>query len=208
MARIDDFFQAREIARKELAEKDIDSVAEFSGALLDDNGGGRSLCIRFLNREVSVSWPEMEILRRDSGEAVPLQEQVLILHYLNGVCDSGTDRNTGEWISFQDLPDGRFYMEAFIKRAKQPLIKAFGPDPKGLAEAGARIYNATPMGFGDCSVLVRVLPMAAVVLVLWQGDDEFPADGNILFDKGIADIMSAEDIAFLAGLVVYPLIKI
>jgi hypothetical protein len=47
--------------------------------------------------------------------------------------------------------------------------------------------------------------MIPVVLVLWQGDEEFPPDGNILFDRSISKILPAEDIAWLAGMVVYPL---
>ncbi|MBW1912080.1 MAG: DUF3786 domain-containing protein, partial [Deltaproteobacteria bacterium] len=50
------------------------------------------------------------------------------------------------------------------------------------------------------------LPLAPLALVLWKGDDEFPPEGNILFDKNISKILSAEDMAWLAGMAVYPLI--
>jgi hypothetical protein len=43
-------------------------------------------------------------------------------------------------------------------------------------------------------------------LIIWKGDDEFPPEGNILFDRNILQILSAEDIAWLSGMVVYPLI--
>ena len=45
-----------------------------------------------------------------------------------------------------------------------------------------------------------------MLLILWKGDDEFPPEGSILFDRGINKILSAEDIAWLSGMVVYPLI--
>jgi len=38
-----------------------------------------------------------------------------------------------------------------------------------------------------------------------DGRREFPPDGNILFDANIKDILPVEDIAFLAGTVVYKL---
>jgi hypothetical protein len=208
MARIDDFILARDLSRRELAEKDINSVAIYSGAVLNINSedNSKSLLISFLNRDVIVSWPEMGFSHNDSGDEVPIQQQVLLLHYMNGVCNYGAQGGSGEWVSFQDLPDGRFYMGAFLKRAKEPLVRTFGLNPAKMVEAAAKIYNATPMEYGDFSVVIKALPMVSVVLVLWQGDDEFPAEGNILFDRGITGILSAEDIAWLAGAVVYPLV--
>lgn len=208
MARIDDFIQARALSIKELAEKDVNSVARFSGSVLNHKGEGRliSLSIRFLNRDMIISWPDMEFSYNVSEDEVPIQQQVLLLHYLNGACNSRTVKNGGEWVSFQDLPEGRFYMDAFIKRAKDPLLRTFGTNPKKMAELATRIYNATPVDFGDFSAVVKALPMVPVVLVLWQGDDEFPPEGNILFDRSISNILPTEDIAWLAGMVVYPLV--
>lgn len=208
MTRIDDFIQARALSRKELAEKDINSVTRFSGAILNLNSEGqlRSLSLRFLNKDIIISWPEMELACKGSDDEVPIQQQVLILHYLNGASNPRAVEIRGEWISFQDLPEGRFYMDAFIKRAKEPLLRTFGVNPKKMADLASRIYNATPMDFGDFSAAVRALPLVPVVLVLWQGDDEFPPEGNILFDRGISGILPAEDIAWLAGMIVYPLV--
>ena len=136
---------------------------------------------------------------------MPVQQQVLILHYLQGSMTSQGMSATGEWISFQDVPDGRFYMGAFLKRAKDPLVKTFGPKPDRLTEVSSKAYNASPLDFGDFSVLVHAFPRVPVALVLWEGDDEFPPEGNILFDRSISHILSAEDIAWLAGMVIYPL---
>jgi hypothetical protein len=205
MARVDDFFQARELSKRELTKKDISSVALFSGSHTGKDQPD-SLSIRFLNRDITISWPDMEFAYHGSDNEVPIQDQVLLLHYLKGTIDSGSRENTGEWVSFQDLPDGRFYMDAFLRRAKDPLLKTFGANPKKMMELASRMYDASPMDYGDFSVIINALPLVPVVLVLWQGDDEFPPEGNILFDRGISNILSAEDTAWLAGAVVYPLV--
>lgn len=208
MARVDDFIQARSLSVKELEGKDIESIARFSGAAMNHDGTGHlsAISLRFLNRDVIISRPDMKFSFKDTGDEVPIQQQVLLLHYLVGAGNSVEGEAGGGWVSFQDLPEGRFYMDAFINRAKEPLLRAFGSDPKKMAELAVRMYNASPMEFGDFSVVVRALPMIPVVLVLWQGDDEFPPEGNILFDSNISGILPAEDIALLAGLVVYPLV--
>jgi hypothetical protein len=137
---------------------------------------------------------------------VPIQQQVLILHYLLGACSSGGAPVTGEWIAFQEIPDGRFYLDAFVKRAKSPLVQAFGNAPERLLDLGTLIFDATVFEHGDVSVLVEAFPLVPIVLILWKGDEEFPPEGNLLFDRNISKILSAEDIAWLAGMVVYPLV--
>jgi len=207
MARIDDFRQARAFSKKGLSEKEPEDIAGLSGAMIKTNEKGvRALSLRFLNMDVKISWPDMEFSYEGLSEEVPIQQQVLLLHYLNGACASNGAAITGEWASFQDIPDGRFYMDAFIKRAKGPLLRAFGNNPRRMVDLSTSAFGASPLDIGDFSVKVQALPLAPVALVLWQGDEEFPAEGNILFDKNISMILSAEDIAWLAGMVVYDLI--
>jgi len=207
MARIDDYQQALELVRKDLIKKDPAQVSNFSGAdfLQIDQGKGLFSLI-YLNKNITVSWPELVVSTQKAEEDLPIQQQVLILHYLLGAWTAGGAGMTGEWISFQDIPDGRFYLDAFVNRAKVPLVKAFGTQPEKLIEVASRAYDAVPFEHGDCSVLVKALPLIQVALILWEGDDEFPPEGNILFDQNISRILSAEDIAWLSGIIVYPLI--
>ena len=207
MPRIDDFKQARSLSREDLVEKDPDLIANYSGAVIQaDSQGNRAFSLNFLNKDLVISWPDLEFSYESSHEKVPIQQQVLLLHYLHGAFSSSGAVITGEWISFQDVPDGRFYMGAFIKRAKDPLLRTFGDNPKLMVELTSKIYDASTHDHGDFSVIIKALPIVPVALVLWEGDDEFPPEGNILFDKNIPKILSAEDIAWLAGMVVYPLV--
>jgi hypothetical protein len=205
MPRIDDYNQARDLARKQLLQGNPDLVARFSGATI--NGGKESgMILSFLDRRIAVAWGDFLMSFEETDEEVPIQQQILLLHYLRGAWVSGGAVSSEEWISFQEVPDGRFYIDAFQRRAKAPLIQAFGSKPEQLPEVAAKLYNAVPFDRGDFSVVVQVLPLVPVALVLWRGDEEFPPDGNILFDRTICKLFSAEDIAWLAGMVVYPLV--
>ena len=206
MARIDDFKQARALSKKELSENDPEIIANLSGGTVKrDNHGVIAISLKFLNKFINISWPDIEFSYEDSDEGVSIQQQVLLLHYLNGACVSNGAAITGEWTSFQDVPDGRFYMDAFIKRAKEPLLRTFGNNPKRMVELTTDVFGASLLDYGDFSVIVKALPLVPVALVLWEGDEEFQPEGNILFDKNISMILSAEDMAWLAGMVVYPL---
>ncbi|MBW1854297.1 MAG: DUF3786 domain-containing protein [Deltaproteobacteria bacterium] len=206
MPRIDDFKQAKELTKKELSGKDPDLIATLSGAVIHRNDQGDiSFSLDLINRDVIISWPDLQFKYNDSAEELPIQQQAFLLHYLHGALSSKGASVTGEWISFQDIPDGRFYLGAFMKRAKDPLLKTFGHNPKQMVEIASKAYGASPLDHGDYSVVVKALPLVPIALILWEGDEDFPPEGNILFDKNISVILSAEDISLLAGMVVYPL---
>ncbi len=205
MPRIEDYKKAAEIAREELLPKNPKRIAGMCGAQFHGRFADKiSLEMRFLDKDVKIDWPKLVIYEKDTGKELPIQEQVLILHYMRG-CLKGVEI-TKQWISYQDLPDGRFYMDAFVKRAKKPMIDAFGKDPGLLVELSKKLYDAKEFDKGDYSVLIKALPYVPVVLILWEGDEEFPPDGTILFDMGIRKILSAEDIAWLSGMIIYRLI--
>ena len=209
MARVDDYQQACDLARKDLAPKKPDLLAGYAGASIQrDDEGTTFFILKFLARVIKVNWPDLSFTLGEPEKGLSLQEQVLLLHYLKGSWETRGATPTGEWVAFQDIPDGRFYLDAFQKRAKLPLLKAFGEQPDRLQNLAAQAYGAAPIELGDVAVRVDALPLVPLVLTLWKGDDEFPPEGSLLFDRNISGLFSAEDVAWLAGMVVYPLIAL
>jgi len=203
MAKVDDYKQALELAKENLKSKDPARVAGWSGASFEKEGPGKARwTLPFLQWKVSVGWPDFTFSTQPSGDDLPIQQQILLLHYLDG-CQGA--RVEDRWIAYQEVPDGKFYLDAFMRRAKNPMVQAFGSRPELLASLASQIYESRPLDQGDVSVMVRALPLVPVGLVLWREDDEFPPEGNFLFDRSIQHLLSAEDIAWLAGMIVYPL---
>ena len=204
MPRIDDYKKAFEIAKVDLEKANPKRIADQSGASLSyDQEGSVTLSLEFLNKQLDIEWPSMKFSAAKDKKEIPIQQQVLILHYLQGCQGSKVE---GQWVAYQEIPDGRFYLDAFVQRAKQPLLKAFGSTPDLLPDLAKQLYDAQPFDHGDVSVVVRALPKIPVALLIWRADDEFPPEASILFDRSIQEILSAEDIAWLAGMVVYPLV--
>lgn len=199
MARVDDFQQARDLAARELTRQSLEEIAGRSGFSKQIDA---ILEVPFLGRTYHIDYPDFTF--RDQGDPraqVPLQEQVLILHYLQG-CMPGLKNH---WIAYREIPGAGFYFGAFAKRALEPLKKVFGGDVQGLSAAAAQLGGES-MDTGDAAYQFVPLPYAPVQLIVWQGDDEFPAEANILFDASVGDYLSPEDAAWLASLVVYRLI--
>jgi hypothetical protein len=101
-----------------------------------------------------------------------------------------------EWIAFKELPDGRLYDSTFYRRTVKLLLKKFGDSPAKLIAAAAKI-GGIPVKMGDAAVTVQAFPKVAVTWVLWRGDDEFPAEGSVLLDRGVPDYLPTEDIVVL-----------
>ncbi len=202
MPRIDDYKNALEIAGEEFKRKDPGLMALNSGASFLPASKGGSLQLPFLNRQITIPWPDGEMIAPEGFKELSLQEQGLIMHYLLKAQGAPL---TKDWITFREIPSGEFYYSAFVTRAKEPLVKTFGHRPELLVELGTRM-GGTRGEEGDVSLCFQAFPMVPVCLILWTGDEEFPPDGNFLFDASISQYLSAEDIAVLSGLVVYPLI--
>ena len=83
MARVDDYINARKMAVEKLVGQSAANVSKQSGL---DLVGDNTLRIPFLDQVYLVSFPEIEFSRENGDEAkeIPIQEQVLILHYLLG----------------------------------------------------------------------------------------------------------------------------
>jgi hypothetical protein len=54
----------------------------------------------------------------------------------------------------------------------------------------------------------QVLPRVAMQLCLWEGDEEFPPEANVLFDENIGGYLPVEDIAVVSGMLIYRLMAI
>ncbi|HSM73292.1 MAG TPA: DUF3786 domain-containing protein [Desulfobacterales bacterium] len=196
MARIDDYQHARDLAAEALARESLAAISRRSGFGEADGG----LAVPFLTRRYRVDYPSFDFSDvADAAAEVPLQEQVLILHYLLGA-EAGLPSQ--DWAAYREIPGASFYYSAFVKRAIAPLKKVFGGNVAAFRKA-ATALGGQAITAGDAGFELRVLPQVALQLILWEGDEEFGAEANILFNPGIQGRLSPEDIAWLAGMVVY-----
>ena len=202
MARIDDYINAKKIAVESLAAASFEALLQRSGF---ESRGEKMFRIPFLNRVYGVSFPDFEFKDESAAEKdVPIQEQVLILHYMmNSRISEATDKR----IAYREIPGASFYFSAFVKRAIDPLKKVFGQNIPGLLKASEQL-GGIPAGIGDAGFEFRLFPYISLQLVMWAGDEEFTPEANILFEETIGEILSPEDAAWLAGMLVYRLISL
>ncbi len=188
------------------------ALAKFSGietgeaarrAAVHYDQENRVFKIPFLGKEYSVSHPGGEVTD-PWGVRASLTNKLCILHYLTGASDAPP---AGRYVTFKELPGGSFYIEPFNNRVIKPLVSIFGPRPEMLVKAGEKL-GGRKAGVGNWSVTVDVFPKVPITFVIWEGDDEFPPSGNVLFDATANLHLETEDYALLPGLAVFEMKKL
>jgi hypothetical protein len=187
-------------AKSNLGAKRPQDIAQRAAVRYDAAAG--EFVVPFLNQEHRVRYPSGDVYL-PWGEDVQITNQILILHYLEHA--EGVPLHH-KWISFKEIPCGQIYISPFYNRAIRPLIELFGHDPQGLIAAGLALGGKRE-DLGDAGVVIPVFPMVPVAYVIWVGDEEFEASGNILFDKSAPHCLPLEDYAVIAGAAVLELRK-
>jgi hypothetical protein len=191
------------IIRTRLASLDIAEQCRRADAVCAPTDSGTRATVRYLNQPYEVRLPEAEVTPASGAPEIPLREQILILHYL---ANAGGARPTGRLITYRDLPSGVVYFPTFSKRTTDQLAMRFGRDAAGLVRAAEGAGGRTG-DMGDATVIIDVFPRVPITLVLWAGDDEFPARMNVLFDANITDYMEPEDVTVAYEVLTWRLIR-
>jgi len=181
-------------ALEEFAQRSPEELSRKTGTQFD----GKKFGCHFLNRDVTISHPAGEVLEAANGQPLGLIDRILILHYMLHAVGSPL---AGKLISYKELPGGSIYIDPFTNRCIRPLAAIFGKDLTAFRQA-AVACGGTEQTYGHASFTFTALPQVPVILVLWEGDEEFPASANILFDQTAGDYLPTEDYAFLCGMVI------
>lgn len=205
MARVDDYRESFRLAAADLKRANLHRLAKLSGADIELKNGAIQLRLLFLGKPFAIRVDEeVDVQMEGSDNEVSLPAKILICHYL---LNASSEADSGELITFREIPDGHFYFDAFQRRARDPFLATFG-EKSALFHRCAQALGGKPVETGDVGMIFQVLPRVAVELVLWEGDEEFPPEASILFDSSIARRLPVEDIAVLSGMLVYSLVGI
>ena len=195
---------AYSLALEKLTYKvDIEDFCRRSGSILITEKGERFIQLSYLNSIYRINLNKQIISKVGDDTPVELRDKILILHYL--LTASGKPLS-GDLISFKDLGEGLAYYPTFAQRAIQPLITCFGKNPDKLLNCAEQI-GGVKSSFGDFAVTISAFARVPVTIVLWQGDDEFPPNANILFDRLVLEYLPLEDLIVLSQTIVWKLVK-
>ena len=177
-------------------------VALRSGTTYLTLGPGRGeLHVPFWGNVCILAWPGLTGFDRMAGP-LPNFQLALILYYL--ITADGTS-NTGEWVSFANLPDGRMYNAAFQGYSGDEVVKVFSLDLDAFHDA-CRSSGGKSGDLASASYIFQPLPRIQLLTTYWLGDEDFPSSCKILFDKSVSHYLPIEASAILGSMLVRRLV--
>ena len=187
-------------AQARLRQIDRAVIADRSGATIDQHG---NLHVVFLRREYVIDQAEWIVKRADDGVVPPAIMQSLILTYLYTA--DGTPP-ADRWVGFRELPNGLFYAQAFQGYTGAALIRDLNSEVASFKRASDQLQG-TALPIGDAGYAFQVLPRVTLAVVMWAGDDEFPAHAQVLFQASAPHYLVTDGLAIVGSLLIGQIVK-
>jgi hypothetical protein len=203
LPRQDNYEIAYKDAVQELLKRDFINIALKSGTRIIGQDKFTELVVPFINEDIIVTYPQINLKYKNKNFELSLWYKILVLHYL--IQADGIPA-TGEQITFKQITGGLAYYPAFHRRSIIPILNKFGNGLNNFIIASEKI-GGVRSGNSNYSAFFQAFPRVPVIINLWEGDDELPADGNIVFDSSITSYLTTEDIAVLCNIIALMIIK-
>ncbi len=119
---------------------------------------------------------------------------LFMVHYLLTTKDIPIDR---EWISSKDIPGGVGFFSGPHAIPTHLIERTYGERLDRFCDICEKL-DGKPLQMADRAYEFRIAPRIPVAVLLWRGDDEFPAEAKLLFDRSISKHLALDIIFALA----------
>ena len=145
---------------------------------------GAAFTMELLGRVYTITWPEYSI------SPVPaLPTQTFLLRRL---IEGQTRAWLGTWKTFREMPWGEMYNTPYTGRVLKRAAFGFGFKVAKFAAACEKL-GAKKLTHGDAGYEFDFFGPFKMQILLWEGDDEFPPNAQVLYTENFAEAFAAED---------------
>ena len=162
-----------------------DAAERLSGVKWD----GKEFTVTMLGREFAIAHPAYAIRALDGGKLPPLPTQTFLLRYL---LESRDVLWAGEWKTFREMPWGEMYIKPYTGRVLTRAAFTFGFRVAAFRAACEKM-GAVPVNHGDAGYQFDLTGGYKMQILVWEGDDEFPPNAQVLYSDNFAQGFAAED---------------
>ena len=193
MERKSNYEAVRESWRKRFLAMDCEALARRFHLKLD----GDFLYLTYFSHPCAIDRRTARISRLDRpGAEIGFNMEMTFFNMFHYAVEN--PRPSGEMVPFRSVKRAYPFESAYRKSILEPLAKLFTGRVPQLRDAFAAL-GAEPMAQGDAGGKLAVIPGLPLAVLFWDGDDEFPAQVNMLFDANITDFMHEENVVTTAS---------
>ena len=150
---------------------------------------GKEFYVNLLGREFAISHPDYAIRAVDGGSIPPLPTQTFLLRYL---LEGKAAAWSSQWKTFREMPWGEMYIKPYTGRVLTRAAFTFGFRLAAFRAACEKM-EAVPVAHGDAGFEFNLIGDYKIRILVWEGDDEFPPNAQVLYSDNFADGFAAED---------------
>lgn len=150
---------------------------------------GTEFYVTLLGREFAVSHPRYAIRALDGGAIPPLPTQTFLLRYL---LESRAVAPGGDWKTFREMPWGEMYIKPYTGRVLTRAAFTFGTRVEAFRRACEKM-RAQKLPHGDAGYQFCLIGEYHMRILVWEGDDEFPPNAQVIYSDNFAEGFAAED---------------
>ena len=145
--------------------------------------------VKLVGRQYRIAWPEYALEVPDGGKEPPLPTQTFLLRCLLEAKDVTWQ---GEWKTFREMPWGELYIQPYTGRVLTRSAFTFGTRVDAFRAAAEKL-GGIPLKHGDAGYQFDFFGPYQIQILVWEGDDEFPPNAQVLYTDNFAAGFSAED---------------
>ncbi len=150
---------------------------------------GKEFYVNLLGREYAISHPDYALRALDGGKEPPLPTQTFLLRYL---LEGKEVTCQGSWLTFREMPWGELYIKPYTGRVLTRAAFTFGTRVAAFRAACEKM-GALPLTHGDAGFQFDFLGGYRMQILVWEGDEEFPPNAQVLYSDNFSDGFAAED---------------
>lgn len=179
----------------------LDLARRVGGQYIEHQPGLGEVALRLWGEQVLVSFPGLIAYNGLKQELNAALQALMVYHFHT----SDGLPASGDFISFSELPDGKFYARAFQGYTGEELRRTFGSDSTRF-ERTSQFLGGQPYPLGDASYTFQFLPRLPLLVVFWRGDEDFPSSYQILFDSAASHHLPTDACAIAGSMLTRRLI--
>jgi hypothetical protein len=187
---------------RDLAQADPEEIVRRTGVHRQQN----AFRFSYFNQEAVADLGQKRVFRAATPEEEPGFRRCLVtLLFLLLVDTAGL----GPPVSPLELTGATTFFQSRGPHAipSAPLEERFGRDLSGFLEAGRRL-GGEPRDHGDGAFALLVYPGLSVEVILWEANDEFPAQVSFTVPSNLDRFWQLDAVLGLMGLVVKELLRV
>ena len=177
---------------------DPTEAAQHTGTAWD----GSEFFVTLLGTEYAIAHPDYAIRALDGGKVPPLPTQTFLLRWL---LEAKQAPWHGDWKTFREMPWGEMYIKPYTGRVLTRAAFTFGFRLDAFRAACEKL-GGTKLPHGDAGYEFTLIGDYKIRILVWEGDDEFPPNAQVIYSDNFAEGFAAED-RVVAGDILITVIK-